>query len=102
MRIVGLIISLWGLLIAPQVLAHPGGLDANGCHNDRKRGGYHCHRGSSLPPQPRREAQSFSGGSGTYFPNCKAARAAGAAPLRRGDPGYREGLDRDQDGIACE
>ncbi|MDR2819444.1 MAG: thermonuclease family protein [Desulfovibrio sp.] len=25
--------------------AHPGGLDGYGCHNDRKRGGYHCHRG---------------------------------------------------------
>ncbi len=26
-------------------LAHGGGLDSYGCHNDRKRGGYHCHRG---------------------------------------------------------
>lgn len=24
---------------------HSGGLDAYGCHRDRKRGGYHCHRG---------------------------------------------------------
>ena len=24
---------------------HGGGLDAYGCHHDRKRGGYHCHRG---------------------------------------------------------
>ncbi|AWM86845.1 YHYH domain-containing protein [Microvirga sp. 17 mud 1-3] len=24
--------------------AHPGGLDRNGCHHDRKAGGYHCHR----------------------------------------------------------
>lgn len=24
---------------------HPGGLDAYGCHHDRKQGGYHCHRG---------------------------------------------------------
>ena len=27
--------------IIPQ---HSGGLDANGCHYDHKRGGYHCHR----------------------------------------------------------
>lgn len=40
--------------------------------------------------------------SSTYFANCAAARAAGAAPLHRGDPGYRAGLDRDGDGIACE
>ncbi|WP_280475575.1 excalibur calcium-binding domain-containing protein [Nocardia asiatica] len=37
-----------------------------------------------------------------HFPNCAAARAAGAAPLRRGEPGYRAELDRDKDGIACE
>src|SRR2546426_11174143 len=24
---------------------HGGGLDAYGCHHDRKQGGYHCHRG---------------------------------------------------------
>jgi hypothetical protein len=37
-----------------------------------------------------------------YYANCAAARAAGAAPLYRGDPGYRSGLDADSDGIACE
>lgn len=38
----------------------------------------------------------------TYYANCREARAAGAAPLYAGDPGYRPGLDRDRDGIACE
>lgn len=37
-----------------------------------------------------------------YFENCDAARAAGAAPVRSGDPGYRSGLDRDGDGVGCE
>jgi hypothetical protein len=37
-----------------------------------------------------------------YYPNCDAARAAGVAPIHRGEPGYREGLDADNDGIACE
>ncbi|MBF6094956.1 GmrSD restriction endonuclease domain-containing protein [Nocardia cyriacigeorgica] len=36
------------------------------------------------------------------YPNCAAARAAGAAPLHRGDPGYSAKLDRDNDGVACE
>lgn len=40
--------------------------------------------------------------SSVYYANCDAARAAGAAPLYRGDAGYRSGLDRDGDGIACE
>jgi hypothetical protein len=37
-----------------------------------------------------------------YFANCSAARAAGAAPLLRSETGYREAMDRDKDGIACE
>jgi len=41
-------------------------------------------------------------GADVYFANCSAARAAGAAPLLRGTPGYREAMDRDKDGIACE
>lgn len=37
-----------------------------------------------------------------YYHNCNDARAAGAAPIYRGQPGYREGMDGDSDGIACE
>jgi endonuclease YncB( thermonuclease family) len=37
-----------------------------------------------------------------YYGNCDAARAAGAAPIRVGQPGYRKGLDRDGDGTACD
>lgn len=39
---------------------------------------------------------------GTYFRYCREAWAAGVAPIRRGDPGYRPGLDGDGDGVACE
>lgn len=39
---------------------------------------------------------------GAYYARCDDARAAGVAPIYRGQPGYREGLDRDSDGIACE
>lgn len=84
--------------------AHPGGLNADGCHNNRKTGGYHCHRGSSPPPRPVMQTRGLSGGGGgdAYYPNCAAARAAGAAPVRRGDPGYGRHLDRDGDGKGCE
>jgi hypothetical protein len=37
-----------------------------------------------------------------YYANCTQARAAGAAPLYVGEPGYRKALDRDGDGVACE
>ncbi len=45
---------------------------------------------------------SASSADTTYYPNCADARSAGATPIRRGEPGYRDGLDRDGDGIACE
>lgn len=51
---------------------------------------------------------SGSGGSGggsssTHYANCDAVRAAGAAPLYAGQPGYETPrLDRDGDGVACE
>lgn len=41
-------------------------------------------------------------GASPYYPRCADARAAGVAPLRRGDPGYRSALDGDDDGVACE
>ncbi|WP_026360492.1 thermonuclease family protein [Amycolatopsis nigrescens] len=47
---------------------------------------------------PARETEAPAG----YYPNCAAARAAGVAPLHRGDPGYSRKLDADGDGVACE
>ncbi|WQB72229.1 DUF1524 domain-containing protein [Prescottella equi] len=41
-------------------------------------------------------------GAGVSYANCAAARAAGAAPIMRGEPGYSSKLDRDNDGVACE
>lgn len=38
----------------------------------------------------------------THYQNCTAARAAGAAPVYAGDPGYGPHLDRDGDGVGCE
>lgn len=40
--------------------------------------------------------------SDVYYANCAAARAAGAAPVLAGQPGYSRKLDRDGDGIGCE
>jgi hypothetical protein len=53
--------------------------------------------GATTAPTSPPAAQSTA-----YFANCTDARAAGAAPLRRSDPGYRSALDRDGDGVACE
>lgn len=40
--------------------------------------------------------------SEVYYKNCAAVRAAGAAPLHRGEPGYSLHLDGNADGVACE
>ena len=45
---------------------------------------------------------SSSGSSSTSYANCSEARAAGAAPINEGEPGYAAHLDRDGDGVACE
>lgn len=96
--------------------AHGGGLNAEGCHNDRKRGDYHCHRSSAparssyAAPVPRSSFSSTGNALRSFrdaplggaYRNCSHARAAGAAPVRRGDPGYGAHLDRDGDGIGCE
>jgi hypothetical protein len=56
------------------------------------------------PPPPQRfvddEPQRAFGSR--PFRNCSEARAAGAAPVRAGDPGYGPHLDRDRDGVGCE
>lgn len=42
-----------------------------------------------------------SGGTVAYA-NCTEVKAAGKAPLHKGDAGYSTKLDRDGDGIACD
>ena len=98
-----IIILLAASALAAPAFAHSGGLNAEGCHNNRKTGDYHCHR-ASRPSTPastpaRRESAPSNGWS---YTNCAQARAAGAAPVHRGEPGYGSHLDRDDDGIGCE
>lgn len=122
-------VALWRVVVASVLclatgmvggvaFAHGGGLDRHGCHTNRRTGEYHCHRGTapSTPalqtwapppslPAPARIAPSsrpHEGGRLRVFRNCAEARAAGAAPVRRGEPGYGPHLDRDGDGIGCE
>jgi hypothetical protein len=68
----------------------------------------------TTPEPPAPTAQQFMSAPATdeeseplpepsaYYRNCSAARAAGAAPVREGDPGYAPHLDRDGDGVGCE
>jgi Excalibur calcium-binding domain len=100
------------LCFVGDVSAHGGGLNTEGCHYDRKRGGDHCHRGSIASSRgdavstnrlaPSRIAPLRVSQDSGVFANCAAARVAGAAPVRRGEPGYGPHLDRDGDGVGCE
>jgi hypothetical protein len=56
--------------------------------------------GAATTATPRSTAPPTA--ASVYYQNCTEARAAGAAPLYEGEPGYRSGLDRDHDGVACE
>jgi endonuclease YncB( thermonuclease family) len=51
------------IIFAGEVLAHGGGLNTEGCHDNRKTGDYHCHRGlkSSTRPQSSSKSQTLTG-----------------------------------------
>ncbi|HUE79764.1 MAG TPA: excalibur calcium-binding domain-containing protein [Sphingomicrobium sp.] len=58
---------------------------------------------SSIPPasfQSPEEREAIE--QSMYYSGCNEVRAAGKAPLYAGQPGYRENMDGDGDGIACE
>ena len=59
-------------------------------------------RAATQPAPQSAPALALLPAQGVYYANCTAARAAGAAPIMRGQPGYASKLDRDNDGVACE
>ena len=59
-------------------------------------------RPSPRASRPTGPAQPTTTGKAVFYKNCTEAWEAAAAPLRRGQPGYRAELDPDGDGVACE
>ena len=53
-----------------------------------------------VPPPPPATAAAVE--SKVYYAGCNEVRDLGKAPHYRGQPGYRIGMDGDNDGIACE
>lgn len=103
-RLFAMGLALTLLAMPPLAQAHPGRTASDGCHNDRKAGIRHCHQAKTAKrtPQSNYNRSKKKSSRTTYYKNCTAARAAGATPIRRGEPGYASHLDRDNDGIACE
>ena len=57
---------------------------------------------AGCPGQPAPTAVNRTAPAAVYYASCTEVKAAGAAPLHAGSPGYRSGLDGDADGVACE
>lgn len=59
---------------------------------------------AAAPPAPPAApvAPLVEAPAAAYYANCAAVRAAGAAPIRAGDPGFQAKFDRDGDGVGCE
>ena len=57
---------------------------------------------SSRHYDPGDTDESEDNDNDVYYANCSEARANGAESIHEGEPGYREELDRDGDGMACE
>ncbi|WP_082787690.1 excalibur calcium-binding domain-containing protein [Corynebacterium simulans] len=79
-------------------LAPPAGVDAN---VDPDAGAYVEQPAPEAPAVEEQQAPAPAPAA-AYYPNCAAVRAAGAAPIYAGDPGYSSDLDHDGDGVACE
>lgn len=53
-------------------------------------------------PPPATPAPTTPVPTDVYYKNCTAVRAAGAAPIHAGDPGWQTKFDNDGDGVGCE
>ena len=83
------------------ILALMGGIYALGLYTYRH---YFTHPTNNNSSHTRSNSsyEDRSDEDDVYYENCAEARENGAQSIREGEPGYREELDRDGDGIACE
>jgi 5-methylcytosine-specific restriction endonuclease McrA len=63
--------------IAAPAAPHPGGLNASGCHTNRKTGDYHCHGAKKAAPAPKRTSYQ-TGGTSMYDSKGKRKRSNSA------------------------
>lgn len=92
-----------GLLLAFPIsaLSHGGGLNSEGCHNNRKTGGYHCHRGTPSPPKPPARNTDTGPFTCENKTRCGQMRSCEEARFYLQSCGLHR-LDADSDGIPCE
>lgn len=86
-------------------LGHPGGLDANGCHHNRRTGDYHCHRAprTATPSNPPSRLNEPAGGARACGSKryCTQMTSCDEAMFYFLKCGVTR-LDGDGDGVPCE
>lgn len=90
--------------LAAYAEAHPGGLNAQGCHNNRKTGDYHCHRkppSSAVAPEKRVQPKSRARAECGAKRRCDDMDSCAEARHYLTECGIGR-LDGDGDGIPCE
>jgi hypothetical protein len=63
-------------LLTSNALAHGGGLNADGCHNNRKTGDYHCHRAPSVAAVRDAQQPPHATSQGAATPQARSERTA--------------------------
>ena len=62
-----LILVILFLILSNKAYSHGGGLNKQGCHNNRSTGDYHCHRGSSSNKSTTSKSGSMSFGNEDFY-----------------------------------
>ncbi|WP_235537653.1 YHYH domain-containing protein [Pelomonas sp. Root1217] len=68
------------MIVSVDLTAHPGGLNAEGCHNNRKTGDYHCHRASAIQRAQQAAATPAPPASAVPQPSAPAAPTCHTGP----------------------
>lgn len=103
------VVLLVGAIVLGAGLAEPhgGGLNAEGCHNNRKTGDYHCHRAprAAQPASPAQRLAPIPGGGGKQScggkSTCGQMASCSEAMFYLNSCGVSR-LDGDGDGVPCE
>lgn len=91
------IVNVVLLFLAPAYLfGHGGGLNRNGCHNNRKTGDYHCHDGGSASSGGQSRQSSYGGNGLEVIPESapppqreQGSRMVSVAPKSQREQGIR-------------
>ena len=61
------LLLIFFLILSHKAYSHGGGLNKQGCHNNRSTGDYHCHRGSSTNKSSTSKLGSMSFGNEDFY-----------------------------------